>query len=105
MGRLEPPPGAAGGPLRDACGQQRAGVKLRGWALGADGGVGAWDDAPVSRGVRGARARMLGADARGLAAADPAQLALQVPPLCSWTCSKDQMLLCDPAAWVANKGD
>lgn len=78
VGVLEPPPGTASGVLRDACGQQRPGGKLRAWALGADGGVSAWDEAPVSRGIRGARARLLGSDARCLTAPNSAQLQLQV---------------------------
>ena len=66
------------GALRDLAVQQRPGGRLRAWALGTDGVVAALDEAPVSRGVRGACAQLLGDADRGLAAASDAELQLQV---------------------------
>lgn len=67
-----------GGPLRDLAVQQRPGGRVRAWALGSDGAVSALDEAPVSRGVRGACAQLLGDTERGLASVSDAELQLQV---------------------------
>lgn len=71
---------SAAGPAGDLAARQRPAGRVRAWALGHDGGVFAMDEAAVSRGVRGADARLLGDDISELTSAAEAQLQLQVPP-------------------------